>query len=210
MFSICTAIIEPGKIEETLAQWKESEKLFGEKIGVTERYFFQSLFQPHIVWSLTGWVSEKHHNDAAQSIMKTRRDDRIASAPYDKPYFEIFAEQDSLSFGSPDGCGLVVVVAHGLISSKARDRYLELRAERAAGMKGKLPWFGLYQNTYNPDEFVSYLGFPDRVAYDGVRQSGNMTLEEYLFAGLQDPMGMSLLAGYNQFVCAPILRREGK
>ena len=205
MFSICTAIIEPGKIDETLAQWKESEKVFTREIGVMERYFFQCEIQPHIVWSLTGWVSEKHHNDAAQSIMKIRRDDRIASAPFDKPYFEVFAEQDPLSFGSAGAnCGLIIV-AHGLISAKARERYYELRKKRIAEFKNRFAWFGLYHNTYNPDEFTAYLGFENKAAYEALRKDEGLCLEEYLLTGLQTPLGMSMIAGYNQFPCARIL-----
>ncbi|MFA5161003.1 MAG: hypothetical protein WC421_02045 [Elusimicrobiales bacterium] len=204
MFSICTAIIADGNIDETLAQWKESEKKFTREIGVTERYFFQCEFQTHIVWSLTGWESEKHHNDAAQSIMKIRRDDRIASAPFNEPYFEIFCEQDALSFGAVAGCGFIIV-AHGLVSVKARGEYEELQRNRVAQFKDRFAWFGLYRNTYNPNEFAAYMGFKDKAAYDALRKVGEMTIEEYLLTGLRVPLGMSLIAGYNQFVCRRIL-----
>jgi heme-degrading monooxygenase HmoA len=207
MFSICTAIIETGKIEETLDQWKGSASVFTREIGVFDRFFFQCEFQPHLVWSLTGWESEKHHNDAAQSIMKIRRDDRIASSPFDKPYFEVFCEQDELSFGAmTKECGLVVVV-HGLIGATVEKEYYELRRKRIAEFKGKFPWLGLFFNTYHPSEFTAYLGFPDKAAYEALRKVEEMTLEEYLFSGLRTPMGMSLIAGYNQFVCRPILTK---
>ena len=95
MFSICTAYIEDGKLKETLKQFSESEKKFTKEIGVRFRKFFQCLIQPHIIWSITEWDSEKSHHDAAQSIMQTRRDDRFVSIGFGpEPYFEIFCGED--------------------------------------------------------------------------------------------------------------------
>ncbi len=50
MFSICTAYIEEGKLEDTLLEYRESEKKFTKEIGVLFRKFFQCEFQPHIIW----------------------------------------------------------------------------------------------------------------------------------------------------------------
>ena len=92
IFSICTAFVTEGKLDETLTMLVAEEKKFTVEIGVLFRKFFQCTIQPHIIWAITEWKSEKHHNDAAQSIMKTRRDDRIASIQFGpEPYFEIFA-----------------------------------------------------------------------------------------------------------------------
>lgn len=90
MFTICTAYIENGKIEKRIEEFAESEKKFTKDIGVISRKFFQCKIQPHLIWSFTEWNSEKDHNNAAQSIMQTRRDDRFASIAFGpEPYFEI-------------------------------------------------------------------------------------------------------------------------
>ena len=54
------------------------------------------------------------------------------------------------------------------------------------------------------DEFVAFLGFVDEESFNRVRHKGDLLLEEYLFTGLRHPMGMSYLAGYNQFICTPL------
>ena len=125
MFSICTAYIEDGKLEETLKQFSESEKKFSKEIGVLFRKFFQCLIQPHIIWSITEWDSEKSHHDAAQSIMQTRRDDRFASIGFGpEPYFEIFCGEDKkLKIGGFSEDYEYIVVIRCLISEKAKDQY---------------------------------------------------------------------------------------
>jgi hypothetical protein len=91
MFSICTALVTDGKLDTTIEEMREAEKKFTPEIGVLFRRFFQCIAQPHVIWAITEWTSEKHHNGAAQSLMKHRRDDRIASILFGpEPYFEIF------------------------------------------------------------------------------------------------------------------------
>ena len=70
-------------------------------------------------------------------------------------------------------------------------------------MQEKLVWLGTFHNVYNPDEFVAFLGFRDEEAFKSVQQVGDLLLEEYLFTGLKNAKKMALLAGYNQFKCAP-------
>lgn len=206
MFSICTAFVAEGKLDETLIALASSEKNFTHEIGVLFRRFFQCTTQPHVIWAITEWESEKHHNDAAQSLMKERRDDRFASILFGPdPYFEIFCEEEKgLRVGEfSDGLGLIIV-AHGLISSKARESFVELRKERTAELAERLGWLGTYHNSYAPDEFVAFLGFLDEESFDQVRPVGDFLLEEHLFTGLRHPRGMSYLAGYNQFICTPL------
>lgn len=205
MFTVCTVFISEGKYDETLAALGSSNRKFTPEMGVLFRRTFQCVTQPHILWYLTEWESEKHHNDAAQSLLKTRRDDRFASITFGpRPYLEVFCyEERGLRVGEfSDDLGFMVV-AHGLINSKARESFLELREERTAEMRGRLPWLATYHNRYNPDEFVSFLGFTDEEEFNSVRSVGELLLEEYLFTGLRSPLGMSYLAGYNQFICAP-------
>ncbi len=111
MFSICTAFMPDGKRQESLAELASAEKNFNSGIGVLFRRFFQCMIQPQIAWVITEWESEKHHNDAAQFLMQKRRDD--------------------LNF---------IIVANGLINSKARDKFLKLRKGRTAEMEEKLTW----------------------------------------------------------------------
>jgi len=203
MFSICTDFIPEGKLQENLAEYASAEKKFTAEIGVLFRRFFQCAAQTHIIWAITEWESEKHHNDAAQSIMRKRRDDRFASILFGpNPYFEIFCkEEKELRIGNFDDSLNFVIVASGLINIKARDKFLALRKERTAEMQEKLTWLGTYHNIYNPDQFIAFLGFRDEEAFKQLRQVGDLLLEEYLFTGLRKPLGMSFLAGYNQFIC---------
>jgi len=206
MFTICTAFVAEGKLDETLTGLASSEKGFTREIGVLFRRFFQCTTQPHVIWANTEWESEKHHNDAAQSLMKKRRDDRFASIPFGPdPYFEIFCnEEKGLRVGEfSDDLGFMIV-AHGLIGAKARESFLKLRKERTAELAEKLCWLSTYHNIYAPDEFVAFLGFVDEESFNQVRRVGDFLLEEYLFTGLRHPMGMSYLAGYNQFICTPL------
>ena len=140
MFSICTAYIEEGKLEETLNQFSDSEKKFTKDIGVLFRKFFQCQIQPHIIWSITEWDSEKAHHDAAQSIMQTRRDDRFASIAFGpEPYFEIFCDEDeTFKIGSFSEDYEYIVVIRCLISEKAKDKYLEIRNKRIEVFKEQI------------------------------------------------------------------------
>ncbi len=210
MFTICTEIVAEGALDNYLVDAAAAEKKFNSGIGVLFRKFFQCRIQPHIIWAITEWESEKHHNDAAQSIMKIRRDDRFASIPFGpNPYFEIFCnESRELSIGRFNDSLGFIIVAHGLINSAARDTYLKLRNDRVKDMSGKISWLGIYHNIYNHDEFVAFLGFNDEESFVKVRQVGELLLEEYLFTGLKNPMGMSHIAGYNQFVCRSLALKQ--
>jgi len=206
MFSICTAFVAKGKLDETLAGINSSEKDFTPEIGVLFRRFFQCNTQPHIIWSITEWKSEKHHNDAAQSLMKKRRDDRIASIQFGPdPYFEIFCNEDNdLEAGEFSDDLSFIIIAHGIMNAKAKGKFLKLQKERTSALKEKLCWHRTYRNIYNLDEFVAVLGFVDEESFNRVRRVGDFLLEEYLFTGLRNPMGMSYLASYNQFICSPL------
>ncbi len=210
MFSICTTFVTEGKLDETLTTMITAEKKFTSEIGVLFRKFFQCIAQPHIIWAVTEWKSEKHHNYAAQSIMKTRRDDRIASIQFGpEPYFEIFCnEEKGLGVGEYfDRLGFIVV-AHGLMSTKAKEQFLKLRNDRIAEVAEGLNWLRIYHNRYNADEFVALLGFINEEAFNGIRSVGDFLLEEYLFTGLRKPLGMSYVASYNQFICTPLSLTE--
>ncbi|MBU0595547.1 hypothetical protein KJ567_02535, partial [Candidatus Bipolaricaulota bacterium] len=141
IFTICTAFAADGQLEETLAGIASSEARFTREIGVLSRRFFQCTAQPHIIWANTEWVSEKHHNDAAQSLMQRRRDDRFASILFGPdPYFEIFCrENEELRIGEySDGLGLVIV-AHGLVAAESRDTFFALRKARIDEWRDRLP-----------------------------------------------------------------------
>ena len=208
MFSICTAYIEEGKLEETLLEYKESEKKFTKEIGVLFRKFFQCEFQPHIIWSITEWDKENSHHDAAQSIIKIRRDDRIASIPIPfrpEPYFEIFCDEEkSLSVGNFSEDLNYIIVIHGLIGEKVKDTYLDLRKKRLEEFKGRLQWFNVFHNIYNSYEFVAFVGFKNEDDYKKIQYIGELFFEEYIFTGLRNPLGMSYIAAYNQFICKSI------
>ena len=206
MFSICTAYIENGKLKETLKGFKESEKKFTKEIGVLFRKFFQCKIQPHIIWTITEWENEKAHHDAAQSIMETRRDDRFASIGFGpEPYFEIFCNEDEIfKIGNYSEEYKFIIVIHGLIGEKVYDKFLEISKKRLEEVKEKLQWVRVFRNTYNKDEFMAYIGFADESYYNKIRKINDIYLEEYLFTGLRNPLGMSYIASYNQFLCNPI------
>jgi len=206
MFSICTAFVAEGKLEETLAGLSKQEKVFTSEIGVVWRRFFQCELQPHVIWAITEWETEKHHNDAAQSLMKTRRDDRIAAILFGPdPYFEIFCKENKeLSVGEFSDDLNFVIVGRGLINPKSRDKLQELWKVRTAEQTERLSWQRLYYNSHNHDDFVVMLGYSDKEAFEKVNQVGEFRLEEYLYTGLSEPFEMSCLAGYNQFVCRPL------
>ncbi|MEE8353456.1 MAG: hypothetical protein V3S10_03285 [Dehalococcoidales bacterium] len=134
MFSICMAFVVEGTLAENIAGLKEAESKFSAKAGVRFRRFFQCRVQLHAIWALTEWTAEKNHNDAAQSLMGLRRDDRIAACRLGpEPYFEIFCREDAaLKVGEfSDSLGLVVV-AHGLANERAGESLAKLREERFA------------------------------------------------------------------------------
>ncbi|MCP4609519.1 MAG: hypothetical protein GY845_12470 [Planctomycetes bacterium] len=207
MFSICTAFIPEGQMNDSLKHLSKQESIFTSDIGVVWRRFFKCSLQPHIIWAITEWKSEKHHNDAAQTLMKTRRDDRIASILFGPdPYFEIFCKEAAeLSIGDYSDDLEFIIVGHGLINPKAREKLHNLWKTRVAEQADRLQWFRLYPNTHNSDEFVVMLGFADQQAFEMVNKIGDFRLEEYLFTGLSGPFAMSNLAGYNQFLCEPLL-----
>ena len=206
IFSICTAYIENGKIEKTIEEFAESEKKFTRDIGVIFRKFFQCTIQPHIIWAFTEWDSEKDHNNAAQSIMQTRRDDRFASIAFGpEPYFEIFCEEEeNFNVGRYSDDFEIFIVVRGLINEKLREKYLDLRKVRINNEKNNLEYLRIYRNTYNSCEFIALLGFTNEDEFYKKRNVGDLFLEEYLFTGLKNPLGMSYIANYNQFICKSI------
>ena len=54
------------------------------------------------------------------------------------------------------------------------------------------------------NEFVAYMGFLNGDVYNNIRRPNDLFLEEYLFTGLRNPLGMSYIANYNQFICKSI------
>jgi len=207
MFTICAAFIAEGKLQESTSELTSSEKNFTREIGVLFRRFFQCKTQPHIIWSITEWESAKHHHDAAQFLMKRRRDDRFASILFGPdPYFEIFCrEEKKLRVGEFSDDLIFIIVANGLINAKTKGSFPKLREERTAGIAKRLSWLSTYHNISNADEFVAFLGFVDQESFSRVRRVGDFLLEEYIFTGLRNPMGMSYLASYNQFICTPLV-----
>ena len=136
MQSICRQIVEEGRLEETLASQARAEASFTREIGVLRRRFFQCVQQPHVIWAITEWENEKAHNDAAESIMLVRRDDRVASAWF-RPglYFELFGRPVAEGTARwADGEPGLVVVCHGTVASRRRDGWTaRLAARLAAG-----------------------------------------------------------------------------
>jgi len=207
MFSICTAYIENGKLEETLKQYADSERKFTKEIGVLFRKFFQCQIQPHIIWSITEWESEKAHHDAAQSIMGIRRDDRFASIAFGpEPYLEIFCDEDeSVKIDNFSEKYNLIIIIRALISEKVKDKYIELRKDRIEECKAHLQWVSVFHNTYNTSEFVAFMGFENEEYFNKIHKINDFLLEEYLFTGLRAPLGMSYIANYNQFICKAII-----
>ncbi|MFX0033769.1 MAG: hypothetical protein ACFE8V_16160 [Promethearchaeota archaeon] len=203
MFTICTDFVPNGKLEDYLKNLSKSEKKFNKEIGVLFRKFFQCKVQPHIIWAITEWINGKAHHDAAQSILKTRRDDRFASVGFGpEPYFEIFCKnEEAFSVGNYSDLYGIFIVIHALINDKVQDKYLGLRKERFEEVKKKLCWMRVFHNISNNSEFVAFLGFTNEEQYNQSRQLGDFYLEEYLFTGIEKPLGMSYIANYNQFIC---------
>jgi hypothetical protein len=95
--------------------------------------------------------------------------------------------------------------AHGMMKIRGRMAdFLAIRERRFREVKDRCPWMRVYSNIYNPSEFVFVLGFSSSESYEENRQVGNLFLEEYLFTGLEKPLGKTMLASYNQFACVPL------
>lgn len=203
MFTICTDFVEEGKLEDYINNLTESEKKFNRDIGVLFRKFFQCQIQPHIIWAITQWTSAGAHHDAAQSILKIRRDDRFASINFGPtPYFEIFCINDeNFSVGEFSDSYDIFIVIHALINDKVQKDYFRLRRKRFDEIKNRLQWMRVLYNISNTLDFVAFLGFKDVAQLNQSRQVGDYLLEEYLFTGLKEPLGMSYIANYNQFIC---------
>jgi hypothetical protein len=207
MFTICTAIVSEGELEKQISGFREAEKRFTREIGVLERDFYECIQQPHIIWSNTKWTGEKAHNDAAQSIMKVRRDDRIGAA-YFQPglYFEIFCREiDEISHARPGGNPPeMVVICHGLVAAKKLDAWNKMVRELLKDLHsvGELRFSRTFYNYYNPAEFVGFMGWKSQESYQKHRMIDDLTIEEHCYTGLKS--GSSLLAGFNQFYCRPL------
>jgi len=206
MHSICTAFVTDDTLDKMLSETSAAEKYFTRDNGVLSRRFFQCRTQRQVIWANTEWDTEDAHNDAAQSIMKTRRDDRISSVIFGpEPYFEIFAEElKDFRVGAMSDAINLVVVGHGLIAESARETYLERRSSRWQETgPGDISWLRLYHNSHHQDEFVFFMGFESGMDIEKQAESSG-PLIEHIFTGLDDPFAMAPLAGYNQFVCVPL------
>lgn len=209
-FSICSSIVSEGRLAETLASMALAEPDFGPRIGVLSRRFYQCVAQPHVIWAITQWQSEKHHHDAAQSLMKSRRDDRIAAIRFGpEPYFEIFCDEDTgLQVGGPSTPCDCIIIAHGLVGESVRTEYLRLQRQRIGQPTLHTRWMRVYRNRYQAAEFVALLGLRNQREYQDSRETDGLLAEEWLLTGLRKPLGMSYLASYNQFICAPLALAE--
>lgn len=202
MFTICTAIVPEGELESQISGFRDAEKRFTREIGVLERDFYQCIQQPHIIWSNTKWTGEKAHNDAAQSIMKVRRDDRIGAA-YFQPglYFEIFCKEiDEISYESPNEMPPgMIVICHGLVAIKKLDQWNKIIRELSKDLPSVegLGSCRTFYNYYNSAEFVGFIGWDSQEDYQKHRMIDDLTIEEHCYTGLKS--GSSLLAGFNQF-----------
>jgi len=207
IFTICTAIIPEGELEKQIRGFHEAEKRFTRKIGVLQRDFYQCIQQPHIIWSNTKWTSEKAHNDAAWSIMKVRKDDRIGSAYFEPGlYFEIFCNEiNEISYeGSEKEPAGMIVVSHGLVALKQLERWNEsvCRMSKELRSFGRLRFCRVFYNYYNSAEFIGFMGWKNLRDYQRHRMINDLTIEELVYTGLKN--GSSLLAAYNQFQCKPL------
>ncbi len=207
IFTICTAIVPEGELEKQIIGFRDAEKRFTQEIGVLERDFYQCIQQPHIIWSNTKWTEEKAHNDAAQSIMKVRRDDRIGAA-YFQPglYFEIFCKEiDEISYKPPrEKPPQMIVICHGLAAVKKLDQWnktVRKLCKDVHSVKG-LDSCRTFYNYYNPAEFVGFMGWNSQEEYQKHRMIDELTVEEHCYTGLKS--GSSMLAGFNQFYCKPL------
>lgn len=207
MFTICTAFVPEGELEKQLDGFREAEKRFTREIGVLQRDFYQCIQQPCIIWSNTKWTGEKAHNDAAQSIMKVRRDDRIGAA-YFQPglYFEIFCKEmhEAALASAEENAPEMVVICHGLVAIKEVDHWNRIIRQlfRDLHSIGGLSFCRTFYNYYNPTEFVGFMGWTSQESYQKHRMIDDLTIEEHCYTGLKS--GQSLLASFNQFYCKPL------
>lgn len=172
--------------------------------GIMAQNFFYCPTQPNIFWAVTEWQTLKHHNVLAQALLKgQRKDDRLEAITCGpNPSFEIFCKAaEAFRTGELSTDMQYIIVAHGLISTQTRAKYLALRQERYTKIAPRLPYLRIYHNAFNADEFVAVLGFANKAEFEAARVVDELLLEEYLFTGLEQPMGMGLLANYNQFIC---------
>jgi len=204
VFTVCTTFIADGSYDREMAALHEAEQSMAASPDILFRRHFQSETQRQLLWSVTQWRSEERHNATAQSIMKTRRDDRVASAAFE-PYYETFCDEvEGMRVGRHSAQLRFVVVGHGLIDPRTRVDYLGRRGAALRKLRGRFDWLRVFQNRYQPDEFFFFMGFKSRADYERARSVGPLTLEETLFTGLAAPGRMSLLASYNQFPCRPL------
>jgi hypothetical protein len=207
MFTICTAIVPEGELEKQISGFRDAERRFTREIGVLERDFYQCIQQPHIIWSNTKWTEEKAHNDAAQSIMKVRRDDRIGAA-YFQPglYFEIFCKEiDEVSYkSSSEKLPEIIVICHGLVATKKLDQWNKFLREHFKDLHSVegLSSCRTFYNYYNPAEFVGFMEWNSQKDYQKHRMINDLTIEEHYYTGLKS--GSSMLASFNQFYCKPL------
>ena len=207
MFTICTAIVPEGELEKQISGFRDAERRFTREIGVLERDFYQCIQQPHIIWSNTKWTEEKAHNDATQSIMKVRRDDRIGAA-YFQPglYFEIFCKEiDEVSYKSPsEKLPEIIVICHGLVATKKLDQWNKFLREHFKDLHSVegLSSCRTFYNYYNPAEFVGFMEWNSQEDYQKHRMINDLTIEEHYYTGLKS--GSSMLASFNQFYCKPL------
>jgi hypothetical protein len=209
MFSICREIVAQGGLDESLKSQCDAEASFTSEIGVLDRHFFQCIQQDHVIWAITEWTTEKAHNDAAESIMKVRRDDRVASA-YFRPglYFELFGKpvEAACREWAAGDAGLVVV-CHGLVADRAFDGWGERVMARldALGSPEGLLRLDTYWNYDSKREFVAFMRWRDETAYVAARDAHDHTPEERVFV---EPGDRSDLASFCQFECRPLIFEE--
>jgi hypothetical protein len=207
MFTICTAIVAEGELENQLSGFRESEKRFTREIGVLERDFYQCIQQPHVIWSNTKWTCEEAHNEAAHGIMKTRNDDRIGSAYFEPGlYFEIFCKEiEEARYRSRNGKADMIVVVHGLVASKELEAWNQItrKAFKDLGSIEGLVSCKTFYNYYNSAEFVGFMEWTSQESYEKHRMINDFTIEEHCYTGLR--RGSSMLAAYTQFYCRPLM-----
>jgi hypothetical protein len=198
MFTIYNGFFSLENLDESLRQVATPNPGFDRSAGVLCRKIYNVLGFPNLVWSVTEWTHEEAHNNGAQKILKTRRDDRFAAAGTGgSPYFEAFCEQCTESaIGSEEEALPFTILVHGVWNKNADQNALTARVQ---ALKSNIPWFRYYWNTSNPDEFFALLSFHSEEEYASLRMCGEFTLEERIFANCESPFAMGEMASYNQF-----------
>jgi len=205
VFTICCNIIPDGKLADELKGMAQAESKFNRDLGVLRRNFYQCIDQPHVIWAITEWTSEEAHNSAAHSIMKVRKDDRVASA-YFQPrlYLEFFGEEllETACVRDPEMVPALVVIGHGIIVSEqfeSWNRRIKTTREVLSSNTNLLR-SRIFCDHYNPTHFWGLMEWVGREGYEKERMIGDITVEEFTFVG-----GLhSELATYNQYYCAPL------